>query len=56
MGHKEMLGTYGIMREACRELGVHFLDIRMDIWDDRYTPVDQIKEKFTRFFEAAGYA
>ncbi len=56
MGHKEMLGTYGIMREACRELGVHFLDIRMDIWDHRYTPVDQIKDRFTRFFEAAGYA
>ncbi len=56
MGHKEMLGTYGIMREACRELGVHFLDIRMDIWDHRYTPVDQIKDRFARFFDAAGYA
>jgi len=56
MGHKEMLGTYGIMREACRDLGVHFLDIRMDIWDDRYTSVDQIKDKFTRFFSAVGYA
>lgn len=56
MGHKEMLGTYGIMREACRELDVHFFDIRMDIWDHRYTPVDQIKDKFSRFFSAAGYA
>jgi len=56
MGHKEMLGTYGIMRETCRELGVHFLDIRMDIWDDRYTPIDQVKDKFRQFFEAAGYA
>ncbi len=55
MGHKEMLGTYGIMREACRDLGVHFLDIRMDIWDERYTPIDQVKDKFTKFFEAAGY-
>jgi len=55
MGHKEMLGTYGIIREACRELGVHFFDIRMDIWDHRYTPVDQIKDKFTRFLSAAGY-
>ena len=54
MGHKEMLGTCGIMRETCRELGVHFLDIRMDIWDDRYTPVDQIKDKFTRFFAGVG--
>jgi benzoyl-CoA reductase/2-hydroxyglutaryl-CoA dehydratase subunit BcrC/BadD/HgdB len=56
MGHKEMLATNGIMREACQDLGVHFLDIRMDIWDDRYTPVEQIKDKFTRFFTAAGYA
>jgi len=56
MGHKEMLGTFGIMREACRDLGVHFLDIRMDIWDSRYTPIDQIKDKFTRFFQATGLA
>ncbi|MBW2389068.1 MAG: 2-hydroxyacyl-CoA dehydratase [Deltaproteobacteria bacterium] len=56
MGHKEMLGTYGIMREACQELGVHFLDMRMDIWDHRYTPVEQIKDRFRAFFEAAGYA
>ncbi|MFQ5380098.1 MAG: 2-hydroxyacyl-CoA dehydratase, partial [Dehalococcoidia bacterium] len=56
MGHKDLLATYGIIREKCRELGVHFLDIRMDIWDERYMTADQIKDKFVRFFEAAGYA
>jgi benzoyl-CoA reductase/2-hydroxyglutaryl-CoA dehydratase subunit BcrC/BadD/HgdB len=54
MGHKETQGVFGIMRETCADLGVPFLDIRMDIFDSRYTTVDQIKEKFTRFFDGMG--
>jgi benzoyl-CoA reductase/2-hydroxyglutaryl-CoA dehydratase subunit BcrC/BadD/HgdB len=56
MGHKETQGTFGIMQEACREIGVPFLDIRMDIFDRRYTTADQIKDKFTRFFRGMGLA
>jgi hypothetical protein len=44
------------MQEACREIGVPFLDIRMDIFDRRYTTADQIKDKFTRFFRGMGLA
>jgi hypothetical protein len=55
-GHKEALATFGIVREACRDLGVHFMDIRMDLWDGRFTTPDQIKEKFSRFFYAMGLA
>jgi hypothetical protein len=50
MGHKESLAAVGIMRETCRELGVPFLDLRVDIFDKRYTTPDEIKEKFSRFF------
>ena len=56
MGHKETQGSFGIVREACRELGVPFLDIRMDIFDRRYTTADQIKDKFVRFFQGIGLA
>jgi benzoyl-CoA reductase/2-hydroxyglutaryl-CoA dehydratase subunit BcrC/BadD/HgdB len=56
MGHKETQGAFGIMREACREMGVPFLDIRMDIFDRRYTSVDQIKDKFSTFFRGLGLA
>jgi len=54
MGHKETQGAFGIMQEACRDLGVPFLDLRMDIFDRRYATADQIKEKFANFFRGMG--
>jgi benzoyl-CoA reductase subunit B len=50
MGHKETAAVYGIIREICRELGVPVLDIGMDVFDNRYTTADEIKDKFTNFF------
>jgi hypothetical protein len=35
-----------------RELGVPFLDVRMDIFDKRYTTPDELKEQFSEFFHA----
>ncbi|MBN2100012.1 MAG: 2-hydroxyacyl-CoA dehydratase, partial [Dehalococcoidia bacterium] len=52
MGHKDMAATASIARETCRELGVPFLYIGMDICDKRYTSVDQIKDKISQFFKA----
>ncbi len=54
MGHKESLATFGIMRETCRELRVPFLELRMDIFDKRYTTPDEIKDKFSQFFSGLG--
>ena len=54
MGHKDMAATASIARETCRELGVPFLYIGMDICDKRYTSVDQIKDKISQFFTAMG--
>jgi hypothetical protein len=53
-GHKEALATFGIVRETCRDLGVHFMEIRMDLWDARSTSPDQIKDKFSQFFQTMG--
>jgi len=52
MGHKDMAATASIARETCRELGVPFLYIGMDICDKRYTTVDQLKDKISQFFKA----
>jgi benzoyl-CoA reductase subunit B len=54
MGHKESLALYGIVRETCRELGVPILELRMDMFDKRYTTADEIKDKFTRLVQAMG--
>ena len=54
MGHKEAQATVGIVRETCRELTVPFLEIGMDLFDARYSTADQIKDKFSRFFQGIG--
>jgi hypothetical protein len=54
MGHKDGSASVGLMRETCRELGVPFLHIGMDLFNKRYTSVDEIKDKFSQFFTAMG--
>ena len=54
MGHKDGSGSAGLMREKCRELGVPFLYIGMDLFDDRYTTPDELKDKFSKFFTSMG--
>ena len=54
MGHKDGAASIGIMRETCRDIGVLFLDLVLDLLDKRYTAVDEVKEKFARFFAAMG--
>ncbi len=52
MGHKDGAATAGIMRDTCRDLGVPFLHIGLDLFDKRYTTVDEVKSKVSQFFTA----
>ncbi|MBE0480935.1 MAG: 2-hydroxyacyl-CoA dehydratase [Dehalococcoidia bacterium] len=54
MGHKDGAATVGIMRETCRDLDVPFLHIGLDLFDKRYTTVDEVKDKISKFFMAMG--
>jgi benzoyl-CoA reductase subunit B len=54
MGHRDGAASIGIMREVCRDLGVPFLDLGLDLFDKRYTTIDEVKDKFSRFFTAMG--
>jgi benzoyl-CoA reductase subunit B len=54
MGHKDGAATVGIMRETCRKLGVPFLHIGLDLFDRRYTSVDEVKAKVSQFFQGMG--
>jgi benzoyl-CoA reductase subunit B len=51
MGHKEAAASQGIMRKVCQEYGVPFLAIGMDVWDPRYTTLDNMKEQMLQFFD-----
>jgi benzoyl-CoA reductase/2-hydroxyglutaryl-CoA dehydratase subunit BcrC/BadD/HgdB len=52
VGHKDSNAAVGIMREFCRDLGVAFLTIGVDLYDIRYTTTDEIKHKVDQFFTA----
>jgi len=54
MGHKDGAATAGIMRETCRGLGVPFLHIGLDLFDRRYTSVEEVKDKVSGFFRGMG--
>ncbi len=49
MGHKDGAASVGIMRETCRELRVPFLYLGLDLFDRRYTTVDEVKDRFNKF-------
>lgn len=52
MGHREQAAAIGMVRLKCRELGVPLLELESDTFDPRYTTVEQLKEKMSRFFNA----
>ena len=54
MGHKDGSAAVGIMRETCRELGVAFLHIGLDLFDKRYTSPEEVKHKVSEFFSGMG--
>jgi hypothetical protein len=56
MGHKDGAATIGIMRDTCRDLGVPFLHIGLDLFDRRYTSVDEVRDKTSDFFRGMGLA
>lgn len=54
MGHKDGSANIGIMRETCREIGVPFLSIGLDLFDKRYTTPDEVKDRLSAFFGSVG--
>jgi len=54
MGHKDGAASVGIMRQVCRDLGVPFLVLGLDLLDKRYTAIEELKGKFSEFFSVKG--
>jgi undecaprenyl pyrophosphate synthase len=54
MGHKDGSANTGMMREKCRELGVPYVHLGVDIFDKRYTSVEEVKDMFSKFFSSTG--
>jgi len=56
MGHKDSAASINLMRDKCRELDVAFLSIGLDHVDKRYTTVDEIKDRISKFVNTMGLA
>jgi benzoyl-CoA reductase subunit B len=54
MGHKDGSASIGIMRQVCRDLGVPFLSLGLDLFDRRYTSIERLKDRFSEFFTTMG--
>ena len=54
MGHKDGSASIGIMRQVCRDIGVPFLALGVDLFDKRYTSINRLKDKFSEFFSTMG--
>ncbi|UCG84334.1 MAG: 2-hydroxyacyl-CoA dehydratase [Dehalococcoidia bacterium] len=54
MGHKDGAASGSLMRELCRDLNVPLLHIGLDLYDRRYTTIDQVKDSIAQFFTAMG--
>ena len=54
VGHKDWSASTGIVRETCRELGVPFIRLGVDLWDRRYMSPEEVKDKLSDFFEGMG--
>jgi benzoyl-CoA reductase/2-hydroxyglutaryl-CoA dehydratase subunit BcrC/BadD/HgdB len=54
IGHKGGAASTGIMRELCRERGIPFLVLCLDLFDRRYTPMSELKSRFSEFFTTTG--
>jgi benzoyl-CoA reductase subunit B len=52
MGHKDVQAVVGLTNEVCRDLGVPVLHIGLDLFDPRYMPLDEVKNKISEFFQA----
>jgi benzoyl-CoA reductase subunit B len=54
MGHKEAAASVGMLRQVCRDLGVPFLNLGLDLFDKRYTTMDEVKDRISQFFTTIG--
>lgn len=56
MGHKAKAGAVGIGKETCRQLGVPFVHLGMDLFDSTYTTLDELKDTCAKAFSTMGLA
>ena len=53
-GHKDCSASLGLINDTCKGIGVPVLNYSFDLFDPRYTTIDEMKVIFSTFFDAMG--
>jgi hypothetical protein len=56
VGHKDGAASHKIVKDMFRDLGLPFLVVGCDVFDERYMTPDVVFDKIAAFFEASGLA
>jgi benzoyl-CoA reductase subunit B len=54
VGHKDGSASHKIVKDMFRQIGVPFLVVGCDVFDERYMPADVVYQKIATFFETSG--
>lgn len=55
MGHKDQSGVNQFMKKVCRDKKVPLLTLTTSLFDERYTPMDKVKNDISNFLSTNGY-
>jgi benzoyl-CoA reductase/2-hydroxyglutaryl-CoA dehydratase subunit BcrC/BadD/HgdB len=55
-GHKDQAASSKMVADMCKQLGVPLLHLNTDLFDPRYTPLENVTRQIGEFFEATGLA
>ncbi|MBM6983710.1 MAG: 2-hydroxyacyl-CoA dehydratase [Mesosutterella multiformis] len=55
MGHKDKSGNGQFLKKVCRDMGVPLLNLTTSLFDERYTPLDRVKNDISNFLSTAGF-
>ncbi|AWW25868.1 2-hydroxyacyl-CoA dehydratase family protein [Acetobacterium sp. KB-1] len=54
MGHKDQSATTKFLKELCKDLDVPLLSLTTSLFDERYTPMEEVKKQISEFFRVTG--
>ncbi len=54
VGHKDVAGVGNFLRLLCRDLKIPMLELSVELFDPRYTPMDILKNQISQFFSVTG--
>lgn len=54
MGHKDQSATIHFLKELCKDLDIPLLTLTTSLFDERYTPIEEVKKQISEFFRVTG--